>query len=102
MNYETLLKNAPKHDTPEFLVYLMNNNTVVKMTTCWLIIENCKYHTPDQPWYTAFAMDNSNYVSAYSMEELFKNVPDGWCLMKKTEDKRTIGRLHYHLFPYKK
>ena len=55
MSSYPLLKNAPPHDSPEFIEYLRKNNPVVYEDSSWLVIENCKYHHPDLVWYTAFA-----------------------------------------------
>lgn len=96
-DYATLLKNAPPHDSDEFLIYLMNNNVVVKQTEHWLIIENCKYHTEEKPWWTAFLRDKTALSAWVFTSELVKIVPDGWSLMKKPADKQSIKRPHYHI-----
>lgn len=53
MTYPLLL-NAPDHLSAEFITYLRENNVVIHEDAHWLVIENCKYHTTERAWHTAF------------------------------------------------
>lgn len=95
MNYETLLKNAPPHDSPKFIDYLRANNVVVLENDWWLVIENFKYHHKGQPWYTAFAKwENPNFSS------LFERWAD-WTWLKKPAEEQTVKRFHIHIYQSK-
>jgi len=87
-----LLEHAPPHDSDEFLDYLANNNKVVFEDNHWLVIENCKYHTAERLWLTAFAkLDN------ISFEALIKSFGHlEW--RKKLPRKQTVKRFHIHMY----
>lgn len=97
-----LLENAPAQDTKEFIEYLRDNNTVVKETLEWIIIENCKYHRSDRKWYTAFYkdyFDEENEVRPLlAMGEPLSFFPDfEW--LKKSKERQTVpGRFHIHIY----
>ena len=86
MTYEQLLKNAPDHNSPEFLDYLREHNEVVSEYEDWLIIKNIKYG-----WHTAFAK-----ISCPSISILLTRYPNHeWKV--KPASKRTVKRFHIHL-----
>jgi len=89
-----LLEKAPDHSSPEFIDFLRDNNRVIFENESMIIIENCKYHTPEKPWYTCFAKteDYQNLV-----RYLYNEYPD-WEWRKKSADKQTIKRFHIHLY----
>jgi hypothetical protein len=87
-----LLENAPDHDSPEFLDYLREHNTVVKEYKNWLVIENCKYHRPDRPWHTAFWKNGS--MNTRPLQRLYWQ----WEWLKKAKDKQTVERFHIHFY----
>jgi hypothetical protein len=88
-----LLENAPPHDSKEFIDYLRTNNVVVFENATWIIIENCKYHTEDTPWHTAF-----HKIGPIVFPNYFKRYND-WTWLKKPKGKRTVERFHFHLYP---
>lgn len=90
MTYEEILIKAPPHDTPEFLQYLRDHNKVVGESPDWLVIENCKYHTNDKPWHTAFAKLQYPYFHYLNLHYL------DWAWVKKPGIAK---RLHIHLTP---
>jgi len=105
VTYEELLKNAPPHDTPEFIDYLREQNRVVFETNEWLVIENFKYHTPQRPWYTAFwkgcGFCKGEGCCAWwnALDELhYHDDWKDWEWLKKTADKQTIKRFHIHIY----
>lgn len=98
MNYQKLLKNAPEHDTPEFLQFLRNNNIVVYENDKWLVIENCKYHSATYPWYTAF---HKTYNTAWFQDintMLCDNDWEEWAWLKKSAHDQSVKRFHIHLY----
>ncbi len=60
-SYQELLKNAPPHESEEFIAYLKKHNKVITQTRDWLIIENVKHNTIHRPWYTAFPLVVGRY-----------------------------------------
>jgi hypothetical protein len=92
-----LLEKSPPHDSPEFIDYLRENNVVIFENDAWIIIENCKYHTPNNPWHTAF----SKFNYTISINSFFLNpLPseyDDWEWLKKAKSKQTVKRFHIHL-----
>lgn len=88
MTYDELLKNAPDHNSPEFLDYLRKHNKVLHEDCCWLVIENAKYG-----WPTAFAKNDhphlDHLISKYGDHE--------WRV--KPKSKRTVTRFHIHILP---
>jgi hypothetical protein len=94
-----LLKKAPKdHASQEFLDFLRENNKVVYENNEWLVIENCKYHTPKKPWLTAF---HKGQYDSNAITELWSLWCGGdfesWKWIKKAASKQTIKRFHIHL-----
>lgn len=94
MEYEELLKNAPEHTSEAFLEYLRRFNKIVFENEEWLVIENFKYHTPEKPWYTAFAKSmETDPAMIESLGEEF-----GECdLLIKSGRRRSVRRFHVHL-----
>lgn len=95
MPYRTLLAAAPAHDTDEFLQYLRDNNKVVMENEAWLVIENFKYHTPEKPWYTAFAKTDdwqTFLVTLIGSKDWYS-----WEWLKKAAGDQSVKRFHIHL-----
>lgn len=94
-----LLEKAPPHDSPEFIDFLRQNNKVVYENNEWLVIENCKYHKPEAPWYTAFYKgeqgDTHAVMNIWTL--WFGGDFDGWEWRKKRSSDQTIKRFHIHL-----
>jgi len=93
MSYETLLANAPDQTTDDFLVYLRTNNKIVYEDKNWLVIENCKYNTPERPWHTAFhkhgVMSFKSLITRYWT----------WEWLKKAKESQTVpNRFHIHFY----
>lgn len=98
-----LLTKAPKdHNSQEFLDFLRANNTVVCENKHWLIIENCKYHTPEAKHHTAFIKSNQGWF--LMNDEHYKSLLSliiamgytTWTLVIKKPADRSVGRLHVH------
>lgn len=89
LDYETLLKNAPTHDSVEFLDYLREHNEVLWDGPDWLVIKNVKYG-----WPTAFAKQDPVWV-----QPLIEKYGDyEWRV--KPKSKRTVDRFHIHIVGY--
>lgn len=91
----SLLEKAPSHNSPEFINFLRKNNVVVWENNWWIVIENCKYHTSEKPWYTAFY----KYVSIEwnDLRHLLTGEFAEWEWLKKAKSKQTVRRFHIHL-----
>ena len=89
-DYKKLLKNAPDHDSPEFIEYLRENNPVVWEHGNWIVIKNFKYD-----WLTAFSkMPNNKWWKLIS--PLWKEFGHlEW--LKKSDKDQTVKRFHIHL-----
>lgn len=93
-----LLKIAPPHDSPQFIDFLRTHNNVFWENDQWIVIENCKYHTPEKPWYTAFWKGNSP-LEWYMDADILWHVFGEWEWLKKSKSKQTVRRFHIHLIP---
>lgn len=98
-NYKNLLKNAPKHDSVDFLEYLRKNNKVVFDNPQWIVIQNAKYHTKKKPWYTAFHKPSTKGLSDWCMDIdiLWYIYGPTWNYLVKSDKKQTIKRQHVHI-----
>lgn len=96
VNYETLLQGAPDHMSPEFIKYLRDNNKVVHDSLEWLIIENTKYHTKENPWHTAFYKGTDYYLALLDLVHIPNSYRD-WKWLKKPKKKQSVLRYHIHL-----
>lgn len=110
-DYNELLKNAPAHDSPEFIDYLRKHNEVVFESGEWIVIENAKYHKPESPWLTAFwkghKCEEQEYGgSDYKCDSWWVDTDELWYhedwaeweWLKKAANKQTVpGRFHIHL-----
>lgn len=97
-----LLKQAPPHNSPEFITFLEENNPVVRKTEYWLLIENCKYHVVTHPHYTAFPLNYSTSWPDLSQEEMadlrMLLAPyNDWFKYENAKTERSIDRLHMHI-----
>lgn len=104
-----LLEKAPiDHNSPKFLDFLRANNKVVYDSDSWLVIENCKYHTPEKPWLTAFWKGNKSgkipeKIEGIKDREWYNDIDILWDefrdyeWLKKSKSKQTIQRFHIHL-----
>jgi hypothetical protein len=88
-----LLKKAPPHNTPEFIDFLRENNVVVQEDNHWIVIENCKYHTKEKPWLTAFHKGHDHWTDC--IHHLMDYIDWEW--LKKAKSKQTVERFHIHL-----
>lgn len=94
MTYDELLANAPRHDSPEFLEYLRENNNVRYEDDWWLVIENYKYFKHDRWWFTAFAKRTLSLTRWDGLYRMFGNFT--W--LKKSPKKQTVQRFHIHMY----
>lgn len=101
--YQELLKTAPEdHFSPEFKVFLVNNNKVRFLSNDWLIIENKKYWTPENDWLTAscISQDRDNVQQALTKFFYLKDFKDSldreWLI--KSPNKRTVKLFHIHMY----
>lgn len=100
MNYQTLLKNAPKQDSPAFIDYLRANNVVVWENPQWIVIENAKYHTKRKPWLTAFHKPKSRLHEWWQDIDIMWYEYGDWQWLKKSRGKQSVpGRFHIHITP---
>ncbi len=100
MSY-SLLDEAPKdHNSEGFLDFLRANNNVVEDSDHWLVIENCKYHSPSSPWYTAFWKHTPDMMISIQFDMSLVNMLNrynSWEWLKKAASKQTVKRFHIHL-----
>jgi hypothetical protein len=96
MTYDELLANAPNHQSPQFIQYLVENNRVVYKNAHWIVIENAKYHTKVKPWYTAFIItpDALELADLDKLNDVFGHLT--W--LKKSPKKQTVQRFHVHMY----
>jgi hypothetical protein len=96
-----LLENAPVQDTVGFVDYLRENNPVVFENPQWIIIENCKYHTPEKPWLTAFwkgPPDDESTTEWWQDVDILWYEYGDWRWIKKGKGEQTVPkRFHIHL-----
>lgn len=96
LEYKKLLKLTPKHDSPKFIDFLRENNKVIWENDQWIVIENFKYHTKKNKWWTAFHKGSSDwYVDIGAL--WYKYHKHEW--IKKSVDKQTVKRFHIHIIP---
>jgi hypothetical protein len=88
-----LLRDAPDHFSEGFIDFLRARNPVVFEDDSWIIIENCKYHTPEQPWLTAFAKSTKNFPDLETLSPW-----SDWEWQKKAMEKQTVKRFHIHIY----
>lgn len=93
MSY-ALLGNAPDHFSPLFIDYLREHNPTVFENDNWIVIENCKYHTPERLWLTAFAKRPLGEVSFQALHDKFGALE--W--LKKSAGSQTVKRFHIHFY----
>jgi hypothetical protein len=93
-----LLEQAPKdHLSQEFLQFLREKNVVIHENKNWLIIENCKYHKKEKPWYTAF-YKKVLLPEKHELGELLLFAPYGFNVMIKPIEERSVDRWHAHIY----
>ncbi len=93
-----LLEKAPKdQNSPEFLDFLRANNKVIFDGSGWLVIENCKYHKEDAPWYTAFWKAPENGEWYFDIDILWHEFGEYEWLKKAHKEQAVPGRFHIHL-----
>lgn len=96
-----ILPNLPDHMSDKFIDYLRDNNVVVEETDTYIIIENIKYHTPENPCHTLFLKEEP---SVFDMKILVTFVSflrdkyDDWTMVRWKADERSIKRFHVHFF----
>ena len=104
-DYVQVLKNCPSHTSPEFIEYLREHNRVVDENESWILIENCKYHSDDGAYYTAFlktpVRQKINVTLVLPQEwsslwRMYQRCCDGWEIKIKSSTKRSIDRFHVH------
>lgn len=91
-----LLRNAPQHNSADFIQYLRDNNVVRWEDDSFLVIENCKYHQPEKRvWYTAFAKTvETDKLNFRGLLEAF----DCYEWKKKSHSDQTVMRFHVHIY----
>lgn len=101
-NYDWTLKQAPRHEEPKFIDFLRDKNKVVMETKFWLLIENIKYHTTQNPHYTLFPKHYAHEwadLNTYEIKEFKKimNRYEDWFKYENSKKSKTIDRFHIHL-----
>lgn len=90
-----LLEKAPAHESPEFITYLRENNPVILENDQWIVIENCKYHTKQKSWYTAF---HKGLTEWYEDVGILWYEFGEWQWLKRITEDQTVKRFHIHLY----
>jgi hypothetical protein len=89
----------PDSTTDEFLDYLKENNKIIFESIYWLVIENCKYYTNENPHYTAFWKD-SYTCEFHNFEDLENMIGylnlQKWYMYINAKKDRSIKRFHIH------
>lgn len=109
--YQERLRECPPPDSVQFLDYLRANNRVVDENDIWLLIENCKYHTREKGYYTAFLKPQMKYARVTpnmlfpsewsSLFRLYQKYAGGWEFVIKAELQQSIRtRFHVHFIQY--
>lgn len=95
--YLQVVQGVPDPMTRGFLTYLEANNKVIYQNRYWLVVENIKYHTAENPHYTAFSKLKYR-MNMNSLIEIMENLElDDWHLYLNAKADRTIPRFHVHL-----
>ena len=90
-----MMQGAPKHDSPHFIDWLKENNTVVYEDTKWIVVRNWKYYTEENPFYTAFRKDL--YMGFNDLEILYEMFKDYEWLRKSPPKQSITKRFHIHI-----
>lgn len=99
MTYPLLAEAPTDHNSEEFLAFLRQKNAVVWENDQWLVIENCKYHTQDSPWYTAFHKPLNDETEWWNDIDILdvKFCWEGYDMLVKAPERRSVQRFHVHL-----
>jgi len=88
----------PDSLSDEFLDYLRINNNLIFEDYHWLVIENCKYHTEENPHYTAFLkvgeIDENSFGRLWVVIYFLKL--EDWYMYVNEKKDRSINRFHVH------
>lgn len=102
MTYEELLAKAPAHDSPAFIDFLRDNNTVVFENDQWIIVENVKYHTAERHWFTAFWKSPCTIGCCDWYDDIdilwYQSEWSDMAWLKKAANKQTVNRFHIHIY----
>lgn len=96
-----ILPNLPDHLSPEFIKYLRENNVVVEENEIYIIIENIKYHTPENPCHTLFLKNEPNIFELKTIMTFIAFTRDkynDWTMVRWKASERSIKRFHVHFF----
>ena len=101
MSYSQLLLDTPAHETPAFIDFLRERNSVIYDTKNWLGVLNYKYHRHGKLLshihYTYFLVPSQLNNSALSeMLEIAEEYAD-LSLYVNRPKARTVNRYHFHL-----
>ena len=91
-----ILPNLPDHLSPKFIDYLRENNVVVEENEIYIIIENIKYHTPENPCHTLFL--KGDLVDLGCLSVVVDYNYNNWTMVRWKADERSIKRFHVHFF----
>jgi hypothetical protein len=97
-DYKKLIYPNPL--TPQFLKYLAENNIVIYENDEWLVIENCKYHTKENPHFTAFTKQpltpENCHLDNLDKIIIFMEWQNFYIYINAKKD-RSIERFHIHI-----
>jgi len=93
--YEKL--KYPDPERPEFIDYIRDHNKVVHEDQWWIIVENCKYHTDENPHYTAFTKTRGDGMLNILVRTIGKLGCFDWHVYKNQKNMTTITRPHWHI-----
>lgn len=96
--YLKLIKNMPDSMSDEYLQFMRDRVKVVYEDIDWIIVENIKYHTLENPHYTAFTKDTHNWMNLNGLMLIakFKLDIDSWFTYRNHTKARSIERNHVH------
>lgn len=96
--YKERLKVCPPHDSSEFIDYLRDNNVVRLEGIEYIIIENFKYHSKENPCHTLFIKSTKEPIllSDIPVEAIF--LYKDWEMVRWKKEDRSIDRFHIHFF----
>lgn len=91
----------PDSLSPDFIQYIKDNNVVLADYYGWLVIENIKYHTKEDPHYTLF-YNPKTYREDLGFYEAFYQVltdlkTQDWHIYKNAKKDCSIQRDHWHV-----
>lgn len=101
-DYEARLAAMPAEiehgcTTQDWWSWMLENNNVVHSTGLYMIVENCKFHTEDNPHYNLFFHSLMTEDNRIQVLRLFANTHfEDYHVFRNQLDHRTLASEHWH------